>query len=137
MFFIFSTPVLIKHLWRLKTIVFLHCLIHAVPLQNSFVRASFILDIWIGNHWTHYLNRATHNRHWCSKTNIFYHPRYLINTVVEKMNNVSLYIRTLTTSYLKVRVNVCIQTIVNIFWSVLFHLLIPSMFLLIFINLQM
>jgi hypothetical protein len=30
MVFIFSTTVLIKHLWRLKTVVFLHwCLIHA------------------------------------------------------------------------------------------------------------
>ncbi len=31
MFFIFSTPVLIRHLWQLKTVVFLHwSLIHAV-----------------------------------------------------------------------------------------------------------
>ncbi len=31
MWFIFSTPVLIRHLWQLKTVVFQHwCLIHAV-----------------------------------------------------------------------------------------------------------
>jgi hypothetical protein len=31
MLFIFSTPVLIRHLWQLKTVVSLHwCLIHAV-----------------------------------------------------------------------------------------------------------
>ncbi len=34
MLFIFSTPVLIQHLWQLKTVVFLHwCLIHAVLLR--------------------------------------------------------------------------------------------------------
>ncbi len=33
MLFIFSTPVLIRHLWQHKTVVFLHrCLIHAVLL---------------------------------------------------------------------------------------------------------
>ncbi len=33
MLFISSTPVLIRHLWQLKTFVFLHwCLIHAVQL---------------------------------------------------------------------------------------------------------
>ncbi len=33
-FFIFSTPVLIRHLWQLKTVVFLlWCLICAVPLN--------------------------------------------------------------------------------------------------------
>jgi len=32
MLFIFSTPVLIRHLWQLKTVVFLHwCLICTVP----------------------------------------------------------------------------------------------------------
>ncbi len=31
MLFIFSTPVLIRHLWQLKTVIFLHwCLMHAV-----------------------------------------------------------------------------------------------------------
>jgi hypothetical protein len=34
--FIFSTPMLITHLWQLKTIIFQHgCLIHAVPLETS------------------------------------------------------------------------------------------------------
>ncbi len=34
MLFIFSTPVLIRHLWQLKTVVFLHwCLICAVLLE--------------------------------------------------------------------------------------------------------
>jgi hypothetical protein len=34
MLFIFSTPELMRHLWQLKTSVFLHwCLICAVPLQ--------------------------------------------------------------------------------------------------------
>jgi hypothetical protein len=33
MLFIFSTPELIRNLWQLKTVVFLHwCLICAVPL---------------------------------------------------------------------------------------------------------
>ncbi len=33
MLFIFSTPVLIRNLWQLKTVVFLHwCLIHAAAL---------------------------------------------------------------------------------------------------------
>ncbi len=47
MLFIFSTPVLIRHLWQLKTVVFLHqCLIHALqialiishPFQNYFCK---------------------------------------------------------------------------------------------------
>ncbi len=34
--FIFSTPVLIRHMWQLKTVVFLHwCLICAVPLNHK------------------------------------------------------------------------------------------------------
>ncbi len=36
MFFILSTPVLIRHLWQLKTVVFLHwCLICTVPLAAA------------------------------------------------------------------------------------------------------
>ncbi len=36
MMFIFSTPVLIRHLWQLKTVVFLPwCLIHAVLFVAS------------------------------------------------------------------------------------------------------
>jgi len=34
MLFIFSTPVLIRHLWQLKTVVVLHwCLIHSILLM--------------------------------------------------------------------------------------------------------
>ncbi len=36
MLFIFSTPVIIRHLWQLKTIVFLHwCLIRTVLLHET------------------------------------------------------------------------------------------------------
>ncbi len=36
MLFIFSTPVLIRYLWQLKTVVFLHwCRICAVPLNHG------------------------------------------------------------------------------------------------------
>ncbi len=34
--FIFSTPVLIRHLWQFKTVVFLHwCLMHALLFKNN------------------------------------------------------------------------------------------------------
>ncbi len=34
--FIFSTPVLIRHLWQTKTVVFLHwCLLCTVPLKSA------------------------------------------------------------------------------------------------------
>jgi hypothetical protein len=34
--YFFSTPVLIRHLWQLKTVVFLHwCLMCAVPLSGT------------------------------------------------------------------------------------------------------
>ncbi len=49
MLFIFSTPVLIRHLWQLKTIVFLHwCLICAVLLcwQNN-VGKSFDFQVFV------------------------------------------------------------------------------------------
>ncbi len=36
MLFLFSMPVLIRHQWKLKTVVFLHrCLIHAVLLAQG------------------------------------------------------------------------------------------------------
>ncbi len=39
MLFIFSTPVLIKHMWQLKTVVFLHwCLLCTVLLLLNAVR---------------------------------------------------------------------------------------------------
>ncbi len=44
MLFNFSTPVLIRHLWQPKTVVFLHwCLICAVLLQFTIVNR----DVWI------------------------------------------------------------------------------------------
>ncbi len=37
MLLILSTPVLIRHLWLLKTVVFLHwCLVHTVPPKTIF-----------------------------------------------------------------------------------------------------
>ena len=42
MFFIFSMPVLIRHLWKLKTVVFLQrCLVHAVILKKCQRSAAF------------------------------------------------------------------------------------------------
>ncbi len=38
MLFIFSTPVLIRHLWPLKTVVFTYwCLIRALLLRNKYI----------------------------------------------------------------------------------------------------
>ncbi len=54
-------------------------------------------------------------RHQCRKTGVLSLHRFLINSGVEKMNNIQLWIRTLTTRCLQVRVNVCIQTIVYVF----------------------
>jgi hypothetical protein len=39
MLFMLSTPMLIRHLWKLKTVIFLHwCLIHALLLTKTFLR---------------------------------------------------------------------------------------------------
>ncbi len=39
MWFIFSTPVLIGHMWQLKTVVFLHwCLIRALPSIENILK---------------------------------------------------------------------------------------------------
>jgi hypothetical protein len=35
MFFIFSAPLLIRHLWQLKTVVFLHVLFYEVFLSKT------------------------------------------------------------------------------------------------------
>jgi hypothetical protein len=52
MLFIFSTPVLIRHLWQLKTAVFLHWyLILAVP----FVFYDIRIDLLIA---THFLSKS-------------------------------------------------------------------------------
>ncbi len=48
MLFVFSTPVLIRHLWQLKTVVFLHwCLICVVLLYNhrNLYCVSFMLSV--------------------------------------------------------------------------------------------
>ncbi len=43
MLFIFSTPVLIRHLWQLKAVVFLHwCLMCAAPLHKNVRNASLL-----------------------------------------------------------------------------------------------
>ncbi len=45
MLFIFSTPVLIRHLWQLKTVVFMHwCLICAVLLLSCLYKLSVSND---------------------------------------------------------------------------------------------
>jgi hypothetical protein len=42
MLFIFSTPVSIRHLWQVKTVVFQHkCLIRAHPLSDKLVRHGY------------------------------------------------------------------------------------------------
>ncbi len=44
---VFSTPVLIRHLWQLKTVVFLHwCLIHVVLLFERKTRFFFIFYLF-------------------------------------------------------------------------------------------
>ncbi len=47
MLFIFSTPVLIRHLWQLKTVDFLHwCLIRALPLKYL----EFFVEKFVSGH---------------------------------------------------------------------------------------
>jgi hypothetical protein len=53
-----------------------------------------------------------HIRHQCRKTTVLSCKRCLIKTGVEKMNNILIWIRTLTTRCLQVRVNGGIQTII-------------------------
>ncbi len=44
MLFISSTPVFIRHLWQLKTVIFMHrCLICAVLLTNTLAYCSLLL----------------------------------------------------------------------------------------------
>ncbi len=54
MLFIFSTPVLIRYLWQLKTVVFLHlCLMRTVllPKINSLIILAHIITIyWVGRY---------------------------------------------------------------------------------------
>ncbi len=43
MLFISSIPVLIRHLWQLKTVVFLHwCLIHSVLLDKELINRVWV-----------------------------------------------------------------------------------------------
>jgi hypothetical protein len=45
----FSTPVLIRHLWQLKTVVFLHrCLISPVPLKLLLFVLALEIDVIVG-----------------------------------------------------------------------------------------
>jgi hypothetical protein len=60
-------------------------------------------------------SRKEYFRHQCRKTTVLSTHRCLINTVVEKMNFISIYIRILTTRCLQVRVNIGIQTILYTF----------------------
>ncbi len=60
-------------------------------------------------------NRTTRIRHQCRRTAVLICHRCLINTYVEKMNNIQIQNRTLATRCLYVRVNVGIQRIVYIF----------------------
>ncbi len=53
MLFIFSTPVLIRHLWQLKTAAFLHrCLIHPVLLNKHHYNAT------VRAHWSYLWDRC-------------------------------------------------------------------------------
>ncbi len=47
MLFIFSTPVLIRHLWQLKTVAFLHwCLICTFLLDSDANKTSFLRFVY-------------------------------------------------------------------------------------------
>ncbi len=66
-------------------------------------------------------NRTARIRHQCRKTTALSCHRSLINTGVEKMNCISIQIRTLTTRCLRVSVNVGIQAKVYTFENAVFH----------------
>ncbi len=59
--------------------------------------------------------KTSHIRHLCRKTTVLSSHRYLINTTVEKMTNIKIWTRVLTTRCLWVKGNVGIPTIVYIF----------------------
>ncbi len=53
MLFIFSMPVLIRHLRQLETVVFLYwCLIHVVPLMGRWFCPTGKFGHWLGGHLT-------------------------------------------------------------------------------------
>jgi hypothetical protein len=129
MLLIFSTPEFIRHMWQLKTAVFLHwCLINSI-LLNKF-KDNKILFYKIC-HWflvTNKLftglnipNKTTHIRQVCRKTIVWSCHRCLINTGVEKMNNILIQIRVLTTKCLQVKGIVGIPTVVYIFKAFFFN----------------
>ncbi len=60
-------------------------------------------------------NRTTHVRHLCRKTTFLSCHRCLINTGVEKVNNIQILIGVLTTRCLQVKGYVGISTIADIF----------------------
>ena len=87
----FLTPMLIRHLWQLKTFVFLHwCLICAVLLAQK-AKVFYIALSWKGlpgmalSFWA---NRTAHIRHQCMKTTVLSCHRWVVNTGVEKINNI-------------------------------------------------
>ncbi len=73
------------------------------------------------NTFTH--NRTTCNRHLCRKMTVLSYHRCLINTGVEKINNILIYIIILTARCLSVKGNFGIPTTVFVFQSVLFNCL--------------
>ncbi len=70
MLFVFSTPVLIRHLWQLKAVVFLHScviLLHAVLRLSEIMFKIILFERYFGN--TNFLrNYAT--KKWYIVTNL-------------------------------------------------------------------
>ena len=93
MLFTFSTPELIRHLWQLKTVVFLHwCLVHAVLMgrlgANTPAYRMLCHNLSYQNGWDQLFesNGTVHIRHLCRKTAVLSCHRCLINTGVENVN---------------------------------------------------
>ncbi len=129
MLFIFSIPEVIRHLWQLKTIVFLHwSLICAVLLTHLLSRARKIgnkalkwLYVWkfsfkfqkrewlfakLHSRLSSFkfvactlkdCNRIVPIRHQWRKTTVLSRHRCLIKSGIEKMNNILIKVRALTT----------------------------------------
>jgi len=74
-------------------------------------QSKYILNIF----YRQSFNGTTCIRHQCKKIAVLSCHRFLINSGVENMNNISIWIRTFTTRCLQVRGNVGIQTINDIF----------------------
>ncbi len=58
MLFIFSTPVLIRHLWQLKTVAFLHgCLIRTVLLIKRHLADRYLINSdFVDKYLAHFAN---------------------------------------------------------------------------------